>query len=306
MLYWRTILKKLHEHIGRPLLTGDVGIEIEAEGVGFQVIDSDIWRTEDDGSLRGIYPSGRAEFVMQKPIPIEGVADAITLLAEYQHHAEFNFSFRCSVHVHVNVGGLTYPEFLAYLYLCILLEEPLMNLCGDTRKANRFCLRIADAEGYVRHLTQLFTSGPRSLMEIREDAVRYSAINIGSVRKYGSLEFRGMKGTLDVPTITAWTQTLFRLREVARKFGNPVAVHDAFVKTDTLQFAKHCMGVNTPLFSVENSLRDIDRSYSLSIDLPHLYDQRGIEEEEVPIPAPVAKVHRVKLGDVMYNEVFLN
>jgi len=273
-------MKKVHEHIELNLLEGDVGIEIEAEGLNLQFVDSDLWRTEDDGSLRGAYPTERAEFVLRSPIPAGNVEDAITTLSELQHGAKFNFSFRCSVHVHVNIGGLTYQEFLAYLYLCMLLEEPLMNLCGEERKANRFCLRIVDAEGYLQYLMHLFTNGPKSILDIREDNVRYSAINIGSVKKYGSLEFRGMHGTLDVPLITAWTQTLYRLREVARKYGDPIAVHDAFVKTDTLKFATACLGKNAALFNVKDSIRDMDRSYSLLLDLPYAY--KAWEEQEKP------------------------
>jgi hypothetical protein len=272
-------MKKLHEHIRRDLSNGDVGIEVEAEGMGLELVDSNLWRTEDDGSLRGMYPSERAEFVLREPVDIRMVPDALNVLKELQHYARFNFSFRCSVHVHINVGDLTYDEFLAYLYLCLLLEEPLMNLCGEARKANRFCLRIADAEGYLLYINHIFARGPSTLQEIREEHVRYSAINIGSVKKYGSLEFRGMHGTLDVELLTAWTQTLYRLREVARKMGSPVAVHNAFIQEDTGVFTKRCLGQNAHLFDIDKSIRDVDRSYSLLIDLPHAYQNWKTEQE---------------------------
>lgn len=47
---------KLHELFDKRLIEGDVGIEIECEGAGFRMIDTDTWTCEDDGSLRGKFP----------------------------------------------------------------------------------------------------------------------------------------------------------------------------------------------------------------------------------------------------------
>lgn len=266
-------MKKLHELLKVRPSAGDVGIEVEVEGANLNPIDSDIWKTEDDGSLRGIFPHGRSEYVLKKPIGIKTVEQAITALAEHQKDAKLNFSFRCSVHVHVNVGDLTFEEFLAYLYLVILLESPLMTLCGEERIGNRFCLRVPDAEGYIEHLKAVFGRGPEYLRAFNAGQVRYSAINIASVAKYGSLEFRGMKGTLDTEVLIPWCQTLFRLREVAKKFGDPIAVHDEFVKTQNMAFAKKHLGKNHVLFDLENSVKDIDRSFSLALELPHAFKE---------------------------------
>lgn len=291
-------MKKLHELLKLPQSAGDVGIEIEVEGENLKPILTDLWKTEDDGSLRGIYPYQRSEYVLQKPIPIRKVGEAVSILKEHQKDAVLNFSFRCSVHVHINVSKLTEPEFLAFLYLAILLEEPLMNMCGEERKGNRFCLRIADAEGYMNCLDKLFTGDVRNVNMFDAASLRYAAINIASVGRYGSLEFRGMRGTLDVEVIEAWCQSLYRLREVAKKLGDPVAVHDLFVKTDNQKFAKKCLGINANRFHIEECEMDINRSYSLTLDLPHSY--KRFEEKRKLAPDVEEVIEKPRQGDIRY------
>lgn len=277
-------MKKLHELLKQRPSGGDIGIEIETEGENLVPINTDLWRTEDDGSLRGNYPNERAEFVLKRPVKISQVGNSVRILREHQQNATINFSFRCSVHIHVNVGDLTLPEFLAYLYLCFLVEEPLMNLCGEARKGNRFCLRMSDAEGYLDYLNSWFAGGLHPILDTPEDRVRYSAINIGSVKKYGSLEFRGMHGTMDEKTIEALAQTLFRMKLFAKKLGDPIAVHDAFVKVSNEVFAKKAFGKHSELFGVQGDLSGMSRSYSLTLELPYSYRRLEIklkEEEKV-------------------------
>lgn len=266
-------MKKLHELLKLPLSAGDIGLEIETEGENLQPIMDDVWCTEDDGSLRGRFPSQRSEYVLRKPVKIRLLDKTLKHLKNFQEEAEIKFSFRCSSHVHINVGDMTHPEFLAYLYLVVLLESPLMSLCGEERKGNRFCLRVTDAEGYMNSLRSLFSNGPSAIRLIHASSVRYSAINIAATAKYGSLEFRGMRGTMDEDILIPWCQTLFRLREVARKFGDPIAVHDDFVNMSNIAFAKKHLGKNAHLFDLENTAKDIDKSFSLAIELPYAYKE---------------------------------
>jgi hypothetical protein len=264
-------MKKIHEILNLPVCKGDVGIEIEVEGEHLKPIEDDYWRTEDDGSLRGRFPFERSEYVLRSPIKISKVEEALTVLKEHQRDAELNFSFRCSVHVHINIGMLTHSQLLAYLYLVSLLEEPLMSFCGEERKGNRFCLRISDAEAYAEVLGSLFSHGPLELMHINANKVRYSAINIASIPKYGSLEFRGMRGNLDVDVIVAWCQTLYRLREYARKLDNPLNVYEEYINTSNIKFATKALGKNAKCYSLEDTAKLMDRSFSLTIEFPHFY-----------------------------------
>jgi hypothetical protein len=176
-------MQKLHELLGKAPLQGDVGLEIECEGVGFKKVDNDFWRCEDDGSLRGVYPSTRIEYVLRKPIPVDQVKAAVINLKAALPNAVPEFSFRTSVHVHVNVLELTEAQLLTFIYTYLLLEEPLMSLCGKERKGNRFCLRYQDADGMSGVLSQVFSKGVNSLGNYGEGDIRYAAMNLAAIIK---------------------------------------------------------------------------------------------------------------------------
>lgn len=267
-------MKKLHEILNVPLCKGSLGVEIECEGKNLSVIDSPHWRTERDGSLRGNYPDCSAEYVMRKPVSDKQFPGILRKLIDHQAEAQFAFSFRTSVHVHVNAQELTEDELLAFLYACFLLEEPLMNFCGESRKANRFCLRIRDAEGYAETLNALFGNGFRQIRYLNGDRIRYSAINVHALSKYGSVEFRGMRGNMDPAVLVPWCNTLLSIRENARKLGSPAAVYNDYVSKPNIEFAKQMLGKHFDMFNYEGIEADINNSFSLTIDLPHTWKNR--------------------------------
>lgn len=270
-------MKKLHELLGQPLCKGSLGVEIECEGKNLNPIDTDTWRTERDGSLRGEYPYRSSEYVMRQPVSALRLTKVIDELINHQAKATLEFSFRTSVHVHVNVQGYTIDEMLAFLYACLLLEEPLMNFCGETRKGNRFCLRVKDAEGYDKTLNSLFEYGWRTIRDLNGDNIRYSAINIHALKKYGSIEFRGMRGNMDRDVLIPWCNTLLNIRNTATKLGSPVAVYNEFIKRGNQEFAKKMFGKHFDKFDYPDMDRDMANSFSLNIQLPHIFKNKERE-----------------------------
>ncbi len=267
-------MKKLHELLGLPLSKGVFGVEIECEGRNLNPIDSPTWITERDGSLRGDFPSCSSEYVMRQPVTALRLNKAIDELIDHQKKATLKFSFRTSVHVHINVQEYTTDELLAFIYACLILEEPLMNFCGESRKGNRFCLRMKDAEGYDRTLNSLFQHGWRAIQGLNGDAIRYSAINIHALKKYGSVEFRGMRGNMDRDVLIPWCHTLLNIRNTATKLGSPVAVYNEFIKKGNEEFAKDMMGKHFDLFNYPELDRDMASSFSLNIQLPHMFKNK--------------------------------
>lgn len=275
-------MKKLFQLLGNDEPTdGTYGIEIEAEGEGMQEVRSKYWRTENDGSLRGEYPEQAAEFVLKKPINIEHVEDALKSLKASLKDAEFKFSFRTSVHVHANMTDLTPEQVLNTIYTYLLLEEPLMTYCGKDRKANRFCLRIVDAEGLVDTLYHLFNDFSGNVMRFAGDGVRYSAINIAALQKYGSLEFRAMRGNMDVETIHTWVKAIDRIRTYAMGKNNPREILEEFRNSDPKEFMAMVLKDVYHSFTYPRMVKEMQRSFSLSLDLPYAYK---IKEEVVKKP----------------------
>ena len=293
-------MKKLFEILGQqPLLDRDVGIEIECEGDNLVEVNNAFWKTVDDGSLRGGYPNQRAEFVLKKPIPIKNVNAALTQLVKAQENAKLNFSFRTSVHVHVNIQGLTEPQLINMIYTYMLLEEAMMNYCGRDRKGNRFCLRLADAEGILDAITYLITHGIKEFMyNYHEDQVRYSGLNLAAITKYGSLEFRGMRGNLDLNVLNTWCNALVNIRNYAMNVEKPRDIYDDFIEGTPTEFLHRVLKDYAAPFISPKIDKEMQKSFSLSIDIPHTYSvyraNKKIEEEKVNVKKPGIKIN----GDV--------
>lgn len=267
-------MKKLYELLNKEPNDGVFGVEVEVEGNNLSP-PSVGWKQVRDGSLRGEFPYYSSEYVFIKPESLNTSIRMIHQLgkAMQDYGSKLKFSFRTSTHVHINVQHLTYPQFLTFLYTSALLENVLMHFCGKERINNRFCLRIQDAEEYIHELKQLFLSN-NAIRLINEDRLRYSAINIGSVPKYGSVEFRGMRGTLDKDVLIPWLKIIYAIREFSVNQNSPHDVHDLFVRNSPEQFVKNIIGEE--LFNIINYpglKQDIRKSFSLSMELAHSYNE---------------------------------
>lgn len=275
-------MKKVFELLGLGKPTeGDFGIEIEAEGENMRAVADNYWHTEADGSLRGNFPESAAEFVLDKPILREQVRPALECLAKAQKDSTLNFSFRTSVHVHVNVQKLNYEHLLNMMYTYYLLEEPLTTYCGRDRKGNRFCLRLTDAEGVLDEVSTLFKGTGVEIGHLNGDAIRYSAMNLAALPKYGSLEFRAMRGNLDVDYIDTWVGALHAIREYAKSKNDPMEIYEEFRKNPPTVFLKTVLGGLADQFIYPRIIRDLQRSFSISLDLPFQYQMaKEIREQE--------------------------
>lgn len=248
---------------------GEIGIEVEVEGQNLYPIDSQYWRTEKDGSLRGRFPESAAEYVLKYPIFRKDVDKVLTQLIDSQKDAALSFSFRTSVHIHINVGGLTEAQLRCFVYTYALLEEPLINFCGKSRKANRFCLRIQDAEKTLFYLQDFYERGIETLKAVSGDDIRYSAMNLAALYKYGSMEFRAMRGTLDKGVIQNWISALLAVKDWSIKQETPKQIFDHFQTVGPNAFLTEVLGELAPQFTYPKMKQDMLLSCSLSISLPH-------------------------------------
>lgn len=199
---------------------GDVGIEIECEVRKplDKVWDSRFWTLHNDGSLRNF----GYEFVLSRPIKTREIDPALTdWLNNVQYHQlKFVDSKRASVHVHCNVQDYTILETYNVLACYWLVEPLLLEIAGNERKGNLFCLGINSAD--TVH-SQLITNLKRGqfFQNFSKDSFRYASINLEALYKFGSLEFRIMRGTQDTQLIAKWAKELRSLVDNAKKFKSP-------------------------------------------------------------------------------------
>lgn len=291
-------MKTLSQVFALKPVKGEWGIEIEAEGEGMQEVHSKYWKCEDDGSLRGRWPATRNEFVLHRPINTDQVEDAVDDLVKALPYAKFNFSHRTSVHVHMNVCTLTRDQICSIIYLYLLFEEPLINFCGESRKANRFALRLRDAEHFMEALYQMFRNTTDDWWALGHDQYRYASINLEAMRKYMSIEFRGMRGTIDKEIITTWVSLLNFIKEYASNHSVK-QISDRVQKVGAMRFAQEVFGELANVLAYPDMDRDMAMSYSLAIDLPYQFIPSPIEK---PIEKPEV-IGAKKVKPIMFEVI---
>lgn len=205
-------------------MNGLVGLEIEVEGNSLVHKDFGDWKAEKDGSLRG----ENAEYVLRKPLSYAKALHALEDLraALDAQGAEINWSFRTSVHVHINVLRLTHQQLSNFLYTYVLFEELMVQYCGENRIGNRFCLRIRDADGLIDALAAWMKMERLP----NQDANRYASLNLDALLKFGSIEFRAMRGTLEEDVLRTWVGALVRMRSYAMKVESPEHIFQDYLK----------------------------------------------------------------------------
>ena len=228
---------KVREWYGQRKVEGDIGVEIEVEGVDLPE-DVYLWDSEYDGSLRGECK----EFVFSEPMPYQDYELALdNLQGAYEDCGTIvHDSARCGVHVHINVQELTFPQTYTFMTGFLILENVLTRWCGEGREGNLFCLRSQDAYTQVKVLRESVKSGnPRHLG--KED-IRYCAMNTNSLEKFGSLEFRAMRGTADFSLLRFWVDALYKLRESTRELLHPIQLIESFSAGGGRDFMSRMLG----------------------------------------------------------------
>lgn len=224
---------------------GEIGIEIECEGMNLpSQYDNiaDFWEVHADGSLRG----ESAEYVLRQPIRRDQVEASLdNLKAAFQlRGTRLAFSNRTSVHVHLNMQNKTMQEIFTLLCLYFIYEDALTELAGATRKGNLFCLRLSDAEAILDALIEC--AEEQHLKPLGADGLRYSACNVNGLTKYGTLEFRALRGTDDKSIITTWINLLTSIVDAAVKYNTPGELIQEFSALGPVAFTQKVFGEVVP------------------------------------------------------------
>lgn len=272
---------------------GDVGVEIECEGENLVFVEDDVWKAVDDGSLRGAFPDSRAEYIFTRPIEHKYVRTALETLADLLKDSKLNFSYRTSVHVHINAVHLEMEELMSMMYAYYLAEGALSNYAGAERAGNNFCLRLKDAEGVLKTATSIFREPTKARMAWNADQIRYSAMNLESLRKYGSLEFRAMEGNMDVQRISDWVDMLLCLRAAGKTFGTPVDIAQYYAENGYAAFMEKLFGKLSRKLVYPAQEWESAEAFSLTIDLPNTYREAKEKAEETKKKRAEVKDYRV-------------
>lgn len=256
---------------------GTYGIEIETESLLPYDLDRDnrddtynffdehklsYWSIVEDHSLRNF----GYEYILCKPLVYEKVDKALNEFDEKtkaQHIKFLEDKHSTSVHVHVNMQDETFLTLGNFVTLWTLFEGPLLDFCGDRRKSNFFCMSSSAAEGLCRRLTEFFKNvyeGSAScLIDLSEEAQKYSSINLVPLYKLGSVEIRTMRGVTDVAVISDWVGMLNSLLRFARQDITPLDIIAGW-RQGEINFFDSVFGEYTKLLRSNETRGQVERS----------------------------------------------
>lgn len=187
---------------------GDYGIEIETETKKpWDMGPLNHWKIVPDGSLRNY---GR-EFVIKGVVSYGKELD--TALEEFREATkDLKFippsdTVSTSVHVHRNILNSTWKTLGNFLTFYTMFENLLIRYSGPDRVSNLFCRTIKDAEQTFRNIQNVFRNVERKNyggLNFSEQTVKYAALNLSPIVKFGSVELRSLEGDYRVERIKEW------------------------------------------------------------------------------------------------------
>lgn len=260
---------------------GDVGIEVEVEGRSLpEAVEG--WVVVPDGSL-----IGGQEYVSRGPQPLGNVAKHLGDLTNSfkDHHSKIRGSVRAGVHVHFNVQQHDIVQLGNVLTAYFIFEELLTRFCSERRRGNLFALRMSDAYGLLKVMTDAFAN--QDFHSLGTDDIRYSALNLTALPKFGSLEFRALEtDTYDEARILEWVMLLNNVIQFGfARFDNPRDILRVFSEGGQEAFAvtvfgrelanRHILSHPDYRESMVRSCRDIqDFAFSVNWDALRVMEER--------------------------------
>lgn len=208
------MLSVLEEYMVNDQEDREIGIEIEVEGSNLPIAFERVWRTVPDGSLRG----NSAEYVLKKPCKRNQVTTRLKFLQDTfkKNGTKVVLSDRTGVHIHINCQKLNFVQTMNFVLLYLMIEGLLVKWCGEEREGNLFCLSATDAEYLIVGLRRAMSYG--SFRKMQGNTYRYSSVNVASLSKFGSIEFRAFKTPKKMKEIQTWIDLLLRVFDASKQF----------------------------------------------------------------------------------------
>jgi hypothetical protein len=274
------------------------GFEIELEGFGIyhqSVVLNEIWRREADGSLRqNAVGSQCCEYVLRKPLDYVATITAIEALFQFLNTPPCLIfkSYRTSIHVHINCMEETIMTILNFITLAVIFDELFVSQNGETRIGNNFCLRSRDAEGQISSLVQSIKI-MGSIFNVNA-TLRYSSVNIVSLTKYGTIEFRSLECTTDLKRVVAWIDVIQGLKAAARAYSNPREIIVQFSRLGPVGFMLKHLGAQYPKYAqVPGAHKMLKEGMRLAQDLAYCFDWENPDDRLLSKKPTKPKVNQI-------------
>lgn len=275
-----------------------LGAEFEVEFNGFdypmQADFPSYWSVLEDHSLRN-----GMEYITKTPVsPKYFKANSWPYFKKrIGTKSPIEMSYRCSTHIHLSAHALYVYQAIMMAVMYYIYEDVLTPVYGDNRRGNLFCVGANNAQEHtVGELIRLLKSdGMRSLLKFLSDrGTKYSAVNLQTLMRLGTVEFRAMEGTVDEDRVFLWIDILTAIREFCLNTTpeQMPRVLDDLSATGAIEFTRRVFGeaVTDKLMANYNDPGEFEmavfegiwRVQSFFYDVPWHTLKLETEVEEVP------------------------
>ena len=236
-----------------------VGVEVEVENVLY--INPNLmlgfWIMDEDGSLRN-----RGREFKTHALKLKYIEPALKLLLEpgLGLNKDVDFSHRTSIHVHMDVRGMTASQLLGLVMTYITVENILFKYAGAQRRSSVYCVPIIE----TNLLANLDLGNWHNFSATITDYWRkYTALNLLPISKQGTIEFRQLPGTANVNQILIWIDLLYKLKLYA--YQNPFEriieqISELNTTSEYSKFIKQVFGDLSNYLVTTSLLADMERA----------------------------------------------
>jgi hypothetical protein len=198
-----------------------VGMEVEVENIKMSGAPAG-WQHSTDLSLR----NDGAEYISVpvKTDALKSMLISLWLTLQHGQKNEPDFSWRTSIHTHVNVRNLTEEQVKKLFLIYLVFEISLFRFVGEHRAGVNFCVPIYQTN--FEELINKWFAGKKPVAAVSTNWHKYAALNLipvcGSAKSpdfaktpKGTVEFRHMGGTKDYQQVIMWQNLILSIYKCA-------------------------------------------------------------------------------------------
>lgn len=233
---------------------------------------SPLWTIVPDGSLR----NGGVEFITSGGLGGERLAAAINQLQAALEVVNYDASWRCSTHMHINMLDFTVNQVVRFLLVYTACEPVMFEFCGAYRKSSNFCTPVLDSLPFHRTIISRMWDDAVQRRWPMQHCNKYVALNFlplfpdqRSGRALGTVEFRGGRPLVTREEMFKQANLLLSIKDYVRNF----------VGTEEEMLSSLAAGVHNTVYAngvsagIEPSIDSLERSLIASWMLLKSYQE---------------------------------
>jgi hypothetical protein len=180
-----------------------LGLEMEYENVRFlpspEILDNSGWRVVEDRSLRNHGREFKSAGVVFGTTEVES---AVEELCAWAKEANYSVSTRTGLHVHMDCRSITTEELARVAALWAIIEERVFAAIPLDRQQGGFCIPWHYGSAAVQPVWRLMSSSGEGAVDLLFEGLdKYTSLNVGPLRQYGSIELRVLPATTSAASV---------------------------------------------------------------------------------------------------------